>query len=243
MVELKSLLPTEKRKPSKTLFDYTIMIYGNKFVGKSTLLAQIPNNLFLNTGGGLGTIECYEKPITSWEEFIDVGFEIVQGKHNFKCITVDTIDRLAKYCQNYMMEKLNVVHPADLGFGKGWDMIKDEFIRPFMKLALSPYGLVIVSHAKDVEITTRTSKITKFVPSMQDFMYNIIAPVCDIILYYDIVETAEGMKRYIRTVPTENWEAGDRSGRLSRYEKIEMLAPPAENWNKVQEMFDKEIKS
>ena len=231
-------LPTEKKKPSINLWDYTILLYGESKVGKSTLISQIPDILFLNTGGGLESIECFEQPITTWEEFLEAGKEIVAGQHKFKVVAIDTADRLAKYCVNYMMKKLDIVHPQDLGYGKGYDLVKDEFMRPFMKLSLSPYGLIVVSHAVAVEIQTRTAKITKFIPSMQAFMYNIIAPACGITLYYDTAETEKGEKRILHTRISEKWIAGDRTGRLEAYGDIEILPLPANNWDRIQHIFD-----
>jgi hypothetical protein len=235
-------LPIEKKKPSVNLWDYTIFLYGESKVGKSTLISQIPNVLFLNTGGGLDALECFEQPITSWEQFLDAGKEIVGNGHKFDVIAIDTVDRLAKLCINHIMTKLEIVHPQDLGYGKGYDLVKDELLRPLMKLALSKYGLILVSHAKDVEITTRTSKITKFLPSIQDYMYNIIAPICGITLFYDTVETENGERRVLRTRLSEKWIAGDRTGKLEAYGDIIMAPPPANNWDKVQKIFAGQIK-
>jgi len=235
-------LPVEKRKPSVDLWNYTILLYGESKIGKSTLLSQIPNVLFLNTGGGLEAIECFEQPITTWEEFLQTGKDIIEGKHEFKVIAIDTVDRLAKYCTNYMMKKLDITHPQDLGYGKGYDLIKDEFMRPFMKLSLSSYGLIIISHAVATEIQTRTAKITKFIPSMQPFMYNIIAPVCGIILYYDTAETEQGETRILRTRVSEKWIAGDRTGKLEAYGDIKMLPLPINNWDRIQQIFEGKLK-
>lgn len=238
-------LPTEKKKPSVNLWDYTILLYGESKIGKSTLVSQIPNVLFLNTGGGLEAIECYEKTITSWTEFLESGREIMEGKHSYGAIAIDTIDRLFKYCSSYMMEKLDIVHPQDLGYGKGYDLIKDEFLRPFMKLALSKYGVICISHASSIDVQTRTAKVTKWVPTLQNYQYNIIAPVCGMTFFYNTAETEQGEKRFIHIRVSEKWIAGDRSGRLERFDKgtgIEMLPLPANNWLRLQQMFETPIK-
>ena len=237
-------LPVEKKKPSINLWDYTILLYGESKIGKSTLISQIPNVLFLNTGGGLEAIECYEQRIASWTEFLEAGKEIVSNSHNFQVIAIDTIDRLHKLCVNYMMDKLKIIHPQDLEFGKGYDMVKDEFLRPVMKLALSSYGLIIVSHSKDVEIKTRTAVITKVIPSMQSYLYGMIAPICGITLYYNTAETEKGEKRYIHSRISEKWIAGDRTGKLEAKDDgkgIEMFPPPVNNWERIQKMFEEPL--
>lgn len=234
-------LATEKKTPSVSLQDYTTLLYGETKIGKSTLLNDVPSNIFFNTGGGLEALECYEQRISTWEEFLTSGAEFLNGGHKYKNITIDTIDRLHKLCSEYMMKKLNILYPSDLEFGKGWDMVKSEFIRPIMRLVLSQYGVFFVSHSKDLEIKTRTAKITKVVPSMSDSLYNIISPVCGIILFYDSTEGKDGDVRLLRTQATERWIAGDRTGRLQAYGDIVMDAPPANNWAKIQSIFDGKI--
>ena len=93
-------LPVEKKKPSVDLWNYTILLYGESKIGKSTLLSQIPNVLFLNTGGGLEAIECFEQPITTWEEFLQTGKDIIEGKHEFKVIAIDT-DPVHLFCASH----------------------------------------------------------------------------------------------------------------------------------------------
>ena len=44
-----AMLPTEKTPAKKKLKDYTILIYGNSKIGKSTMCAEIENGLFWAT--------------------------------------------------------------------------------------------------------------------------------------------------------------------------------------------------
>lgn len=235
-------LATEKKKPSTKLSDYTVLLYGTKMIGKSSLLAQVPDNLFLNSGGGLEAIECYQEYVPKWEDFLSIGAEFIAGQHNFKAITFDTIDRMHKMCSDYMMDKLKITHPGDLAFGKGWDLVKSEFLRPIMKLVLSNYQVFFISHSKDIEVTTRTLKITKHVPSMSDGLYGIVSSMSGIILYYDTEETSKGSIRLLRTSPTEKWIAGDRTKKLQEVGDIVMEPPPADNWSKLLSIFNGETK-
>jgi len=235
------MLTQEKKVPSMNYAEYTTLVYGTKMIGKSSLLSQVPDNLFINAGGGLEAISCYEEKVSTWDKFLNVGAEFIAGQHKFKAITFDTIDRTHKMCQDYMMAKLNIIHPADLAFGKGWDLVKSEFLRPIMKLVLSDYQVFFISHSKEIEITTRTAKFSKTVPSMSDGLYGMISSLSGIILFYDITDTEQGEVRLLRTSPSEKWIAGDRTGRLSNYGDIIMEAPPVDNWNKIQKIFNGEI--
>jgi hypothetical protein len=233
---------TDKRKvPSARLFDYTTLLYGYTKIGKSTLLNQVPKNLFLNTGGGLEALDCYEEPIATWEKFLEKAREILTTEHVYEAITIDTIDRLHKLCSSHVMQKHNISHASDLDWGKGYELVKDEFMRPIMALVLSKFGVFFVSHSKDVEIQTRTAKITKRVPSMQNSIYELITPICGIILFYDTEETPDGERRMLRTRASEKWIAGDRTKKLEAYGDIIMDVPPANNWEKIQGIFDGKI--
>ena len=208
-------LPVKKTPPKQKMEEQIILIYGPPKIGKSTLASQFDNPLFLATEAGLNNLEVYQVPVPKWEEFLGYCKEIAIGKHDFKTIVIDTIDNLFKACSEYVRKKNNIQHESDLDWGKGWSLVKDEFSRALTKLSLLPYGLVMISHADFIEIKTRTAKITKAVPTLQKSAREIILGMSDIILYCESTVTdREGEIRIMRTKPSENWEAGDRTGKL-----------------------------
>lgn len=240
----KMTLPTEKSKPKANLWEYPIFLYGRPKIGKSTLASEIEGNLFFNTGGGLDALEVFKIDITSWEGFIASKEEFLRGEHKFRVATIDTADRLHKLCANYIMQKRNIEHPQDLEFGKGYDMIKDAYIKPLTEFALSPYGLIMISHVREVEIKTRTAEITKSIPTLQNHVWELIDGITGIILFYDIKETEDGIKRVIRTKPNPSWIAGDRTKKLLSYNSGEIEVINGEpTWPKIERIFNGELKS
>lgn len=228
------LLPTKTTKPQHNFEMFTTLIYGAPKTGKSTLASQFEKPLFLATEAGLNSLETYNIAIDSWEIFLDACAEIAKGKHDFKTVVIDTVDNLFNYCSAHVCKRNNIQHESELDWGKGWKLVKDEFRRAVTKLSLLPYGLVFISHAEAVEIKTRTGSITKFIPSMAKQPREIIMPMCDFIFYCDIQNTTEGEKRFLHTKPSENWEAGDRTGKMP--EQIDM------NYSAIKTAFDKAIK-
>jgi len=235
-------LPTERSKLSPNLLDYTILIHGIPKIGKSTLANEAGNVLFFDTEGGLKGLEVFAEPVYTWTNgdethaFLNMCAEFVKGEHEFSAICIDTIDALHKLCTGYLMKKSGIIHPSELEWGKGWDMVKDEFMRPLNKLAVSPYGLILISHSRSVEITTRTSKITKAVPTLQNYIWTQISAFVDIILYYDTEVTDDGTKRFLRTKPSENWIAGDRTSKLLKADPI-VVEDNKPTWPKLDKIF------
>ena len=50
-----------------------------------------------------------------------------------------------------------------------------------------PYGLILISHAHDKTIETRTGEYTKTQPSLPDRARNVVLGLVDMILYCDAV--------------------------------------------------------
>jgi len=87
------------------------------------------------------------------------------------------------------------------------------------KLAFLPCGLFLISHAKEMEMDSRTGKYTRVVPTLPDKARKIVLGMADMVLYCGL-DTTEGeekekvFRRVIRTKPSLYYEAGDRTGRL-----------------------------
>lgn len=230
------MLPTSKTKPKQSLSDLTALIYGSSKIGKTTWCSHAPDALFLATEPGLNSLDVFQVPISTWDELLKACAEIAEGKHGFKTIIIDTADNAYKLCAEYVCTKHKIDHESDLGYGKGWALINNEFQRVLNKLAFLPYGLFIVSHSQEKEIETRTGKFVKTVPSLPEKARKIVIGLVDIIAYCDLdAVTDESGKttyhRVMRTKPSPCYEAGDRTGRLP--EVIDLDFPT------FQKVFDK----
>ena len=213
------MLPTQKTPPKPNLNDLTVLVYGPSKIGKSTWCSQADNALFLATEAGLNNLDVFQVPIGSWDDLLAACKEIAEGKHAFKTVIIDTVDNAYRMCAEHVCQKFKVEHESDLGYGKGYALINNEFYRVLNKLALLPCGLFLISHSQEREIETRTGKITRIVPTLPDKARKIVLGMVDIILFCDLepMTGADGKpthRRVVRSKPNTNYEAGDRTGRL-----------------------------
>ncbi len=213
------MLPTAKTPPRDALADLTVLVYGPTKIGKSTWCSQPGDALFLATEAGLNSLEVFQSPIGTWEELLAACAEIGKGEHTFKTIVLDTVDNAYRMCADYICAKFKVDHQSDLAYGKGYALVNNEFHRVLNKLALLPYGLFLVSHSVEREFETRTGKVTRIVPTLPEKARQIVLGMVDMILFCDL-ETSAGedgktvVRRVMRTKPSAQYEAGDRTGRL-----------------------------
>ena len=212
-------LPTARIKPTVDLTTETTFIYGQPKIGKSTLASKFPGALFFECEPGLNALEVFKIPTYSWADFLAACKLVAEGKHDFKTFVIDTVDNAFKFCAEHVCAKHNVEYEGDLPHGKGWALVKNEWHRVLTRLASLPYGLVLISHAVDKTIETRTGEYTKTQPSLPDRARHVVLGMVDMILYCDTVASKDAagntvVERIIRTKPHPTYEAGDRTGRL-----------------------------
>jgi len=204
-------------------------MYGSPKAGKSTTASKLGDDeenkvLFFCTEPGHKFLEIYkyklpeDKEPTSWDHFKNCCRELSTAEHDFKMLTIDTVDNLWEWCSQYVLHKYNVEHPSDLAFGKGYSLIRDEFLAPIKYLGQVGMGLSFLSHAKTVEKELGPRKITYTTSTLPNTAAKLIHGLCDYILFFDT--DLEG-NRYIRTKGTELINAGDRSGKLPEVLKMD----------------------
>ena len=233
-------LPTKRSEKEKNYLKKTYLIYGAPKAGKTTITSQLGDDegnkvLFFATEPGHKFQEIYkwqkeveyfdedstfEDP-NCWEDFKLCCRELMTQKHDFKCLVIDTADILYKWCGEHVCKQHGIEHESDLGFGKGYALIREEFMAPINYLAQKGMGLIFVSHEVEKEKDLGIKKISYTDTTLPGSAKKVIHGLCDYIFYFGV--NPEG-KRYIRTKGTESVNAGDRGGNLS-----ELLPMNAEN--------------
>lgn len=192
------LLPTSERRTISTVKRKKIWIYGAAFSGKTTMLDKAPNPLNINTDGniefvlmpyiaikdevkvdGRRTVRTF-----AWEIFKNVITELEKKQNDFKTIIVDLLEDTREMCRLYMYDKLGIQHESDQGYGKGWDIIKTEYLSTMRRFFNLDYENVIAVSHEDIskDITKKNGQnITRIAPNIQEAIANKIAGMVDIV--------------------------------------------------------------
>ena len=204
---VKVSLPTEKSKPITDFSSYSLLLYGRKKIGKTTLLSYFPKTFCMMFEPGGKALNIYQEPVRDWEEFKLYVTLLQEGDHSFKTVSIDTGYYLYEYCMDYVCKKLSIEHPSDLDYGKGWKAVKKELSIELNKLFNLQIGVVIICHEQIEEIKSYTGATTHRVkPNLSKQAYEYFAGVIDTIAYYHYQKD----KRYLQIDGTDLVEAGTR---------------------------------
>ena len=132
-LSLSNLVRKKSDKPPRCLF------YGVPGVGKSTLAAEFPNPIFLQTEDGAGNLELTtftDKPFTKFSQFEEAIEILWGGEHDFQTVVVDSLDWLepiiwAETCRIHSTRDKPLSTIEEFGYGKGYVAAADVWRRFF----------------------------------------------------------------------------------------------------------------
>jgi len=216
-------MPTGKTIPSSTLDKYLMLLYSPPKTGKTVLAASFPDAVFLATEPGQKFISVsmmYDRVLQNWNEFYQAAIELVDDNcKTYKTIVIDTVDNLYRFCLAHICKAHGIDSPGDMGHGKGWDLLKTELTRPILRLATVGYGIIFISHSKEIQIDIKgKDKYTKISPTMSEACRKLVLPLSDIIGYLtkEVVRDNSGdilsEPRVLVTEPSPSLEVGARGG-------------------------------
>lgn len=188
-------LPKNERKESVINTTPDMWLYGDSYSGKTVFMDSFDNNLMLNTDGNVDHITSpvfriiddvkTEGRITkrkfAWEVFKEVVTELEKKENDFKIVTVDLVEDLYEHCRLYMYDKNGWEHESDGGYGKGYDVIKTEFLSTMKRLKNTGYQIVYISKQLKSEVTLKNGNtITILKPNISDKIANVLAGTVDL---------------------------------------------------------------
>jgi phage nucleotide-binding protein len=215
------VLPENKRREKIIDVNPDMWIYADSYVGKSTFVDQFDDLLFINTDGNIDNttspvikiadVVTVEGRMTkrkfAWEVFLEVVTELEKRQNNYKRICLDLVEDLYEHCRLYIYNKLGIEHEQDAGYGKGWDMVRTEFLSTIKRLKNLGYQIIYISKEIQNDITLKSgSKITTFKPNINDKVANVLAGTVDL----TVRAFMDGEERFLQLEKKETIFGGGR---------------------------------
>lgn len=184
------ILPKNERRPEAVITDPDMWIYADSYVGKSTFVDHFDDVLFINTDGNVSNITSpfiqiadelvtegrMSHKVLAWSKFRDTIDELEKHENTFKVIALDLVEDLYEHCRFYVFDQLGIKHESDGGYGKGWDMVRTEFLSQMKRLKSLGYRIIYISKELVTEITYANGmKVSTFKPNLPDKVANVLA--------------------------------------------------------------------
>lgn len=204
-----------------------ICIYGAEGVGKTSLAAQMPEPLFIDTEGGTSRLNVRRIKCTAWEDLIAIIKEVITTPTVCKTLVIDTADWAESLCVDFVCNKYRKANIEDFGYGKGYTYLAEEF-GEFLKLLnkLVDVGInpVVIAHGKPrkYELPEEQGQFDRWEMKLSKQVAPLIKEWCDMLLFCNyktfVVTTenntkkAQGGKRVMYTTHNPCWDAKNRFG-------------------------------
>ena len=128
-----------------------VVIYGPEGIGKSTLASQFPDPVFIDTEGSTKELDISRYPTPEYWKMILDFIENANEERQFKTVVIDTADWAEQFCIKSVCEMHSVKGIEDIGYGKGYVYVSEEFtklLRECDKLVEAGINVVFTAHAQ-----------------------------------------------------------------------------------------------
>lgn len=147
-----------------------MVLYGEPGVGKSTFAAGAPRPFFITTDGNYEYLEdfCGMRPedhqqCFSWAEMKKA---FARDFTNYDTIVVDLLEDSYLWADNEFCRDNKLLHISDLGYGKGYGILGNEFFIEYQKLLALPKNIILLMHGvTEVLKDRRGVEYSKYGPS------------------------------------------------------------------------------
>ena len=238
------------KRPSKVCTDfrlYSVLIHGEKKIGKTTMWAHEEGAFFLEFDRVQLSLAIRQKHVPSWPHFVAYIDLLEESPGDVRTVIVDGVDIAYQLCFNWSCEKMAITHPHDENdYGKSWNFIRSQFENAMLRLlSLNEHGIAtrFISHSKWAEIKTRGGgKQDKLIPFMTSQAEEVLNGRIDIWAAY----TYDGSKRVLILEGSEEIGAGHRcDGRFltpdgEAIQEIHMGKSSKEAYTNLLEAFNNE---
>lgn len=192
-----------------------MLLYGEPGVGKSVFASKAPKPFFITTDGNYEWLEDFgadpkaHVQVSDWSSAKEAFEKAYDG---YETIVVDLLEDLFKWCEYEFCAKSKIDHVSDIGYGKGYDITRNEFFVEISKLLAKEKNIILITHGITfVTKDRRGVEHTKYAPSnrIPDKVLDMIEGRLRYCLrcYLKVEEQNDGTlvkRRYLSLIPKEN---------------------------------------
>lgn len=204
-----------------------VVIYGPEGIGKSTLAADFPDPLFIDTEGGTAHLDV--KRITfdgSYDDLIET-IQACAEQDVCKTLVIDTFDWTEQICVADILKKYRQTSIEAFGYGKGYTYLAEsveKVLKSLDAVIASGKNVVLVAHAKmrKQELPDEAGAFDRWELKLSRQVAPLVKEWSDLLLFLNyktvIVHTdnntnkAQGGERVIYTTHHPCWDAKNRHG-------------------------------
>ncbi len=201
-------LPEGLSEPPSHLEDYTMLLYGERKIGKTTLFARYPDPFFMMFEPGGRALRIKQQYMATWEDFLH-GIALLEKNPSYcRTVVLDTGFMCYERCFEFVKAKLGLEDIRDEAWGNGWKAIDAEFRRAHERLFALGLSFQVTAHTEIKHFKrkdgTEFDKLTTQLGGQATRFYNGIV---DIIGYYHY---GNGGHRVLTMRGNDHVEAGSR---------------------------------
>lgn len=208
-----------------------VVLYGVEGIGKSSFAARFPQPVFIDTEGGTGRLDVRRLPAPdSWQMLLDEAAAAADGQVPCQTLVLDTADWAEKLCMAGVCARFKVKGIEDIGYGKGYTYVKEDFARlldALDKVVAAGRHVVVVAHAAvaKFEQPDAVGSYDRWVMKTSKQVASLLREWCDMLLfanYKTVVEKsgtgpsaknkASGARRVLYTTHNACWDGKNRFG-------------------------------
>lgn len=208
-----------------------LIIFSKPKVGKTSLLAQLPDNLIIDFENGSDYVDALKVKANNVSDLKQIGEAILEAGKPYKYITLDTITALEEKCIPYAEElyskssmgkrwftegKAKYGSLLNLANGAGYPWLRQAFEKIIAYVSTLADHIILVGHVKDTMLEKNGEEFNASELDLTGKIKRVTASKSDAIGYM----YRKGNQNIISFKTTDEVSCGARSPHLSNKEVV-----------------------